>query len=128
MIVMYGPITTPTSTGGAGVSAATVVTPKPVDGLILGIVLQYNDAPPAATTDVGIKTKGQSGVLPSVNLLTITNAATNGYFAPRSACVTATNTAITDSNAPFAVNDYIQIDIAGANDGDSVSVWLMLER
>lgn len=128
MITLYGPVTTPASTGGAGASAATKVTSDIISGLVHGIVIQYNDAPPAGTTDVGIKTKGQSGVLPSVPLLTITNAATNGYFAPRTACVNASNAAITDSYAPFVVNDYIQIDLAGANDGDSVTVWLFLER
>lgn len=128
MITIYGPVTTPASTGGAGASAATKVTSDMVSGLVHGIVIQYNDAPPAGTTDVGIKTKGLSGILPSVPLLTITNAATDGYFAPRSACVNASNAAITNSFAPFAVNDYIQIDLAGANDGDSVTVWLFLER
>ena len=128
MITLYGPVSTPASTGGAGASAATKVTNDVVNGLIHGIVIQYNDAPPAATTDVGIKTKGLTGVLPSVNLLVITNAATDGYFAPRSACVSAAAAAITNSHAPFAVNDYLQIDLAGANDGDSVTCWFFLER
>lgn len=127
MARMIGPITTPAAAGGAGVAAATKVTDTVVCGEIYGVVIQYNDAPPAATTDVGIKTKGASGVTPSFNILTISNAATNGYFCPRSACVTAANVAITDSSAPFMVNDYIQLDVAGANDGDSVSIWLMVE-
>lgn len=127
MVQMHGPFTTSAATGGAGAAAGTFVTPTPIRGYIMGVVLQYNDAPPAGTTDVGIKTKVLSGVTPSVPLLTVTNAATNGYFAPRSGCVTAAAAAITDSNAPFAVNDYIQIDMAQANDGDSVSVWLMVD-
>ncbi len=127
-ISIYGPVTTPASTGGAGASAATKVTPTVVCGEIYGIAIQYNDAPPAGTTDVGIKAKGQSGVLPSYNILTIANAATDGYFAVRAPCVNGSNAAITNSFAPIAINDYVQIDIAQANDGDSVTVWLYLDK
>jgi hypothetical protein len=127
-ISIYGPVTTPAASGGAGAAAATKVTPDVIRGEIVGIAIQYNDAPPAGTTDVGIKAKGLSGVLPSYNILTIANAATDGYFAPRKACVDASNAAITNSHAPFAINDYVQLDIAQANDGDSVTIWLYLDK
>jgi hypothetical protein len=120
---MYGPITTSAATGGAGVAAGTAVSAQVVRGFIAGVYIQYNDAPPAATTDVGIKTKGASGTRPSIPLLTITNAATDGYFIPQVATVTAANAA-TGGYGLFYVDDYIQVDMAGANDGDSVSVWL----
>jgi hypothetical protein len=122
---VYGPITTPAAAGGAGAAAATIVSDHVVRGFIAGVFVQYNDAPPAATTDVGIKTKSQSGVLPNIPILTITNAATDGYFVPEVASVTAANVA-TGQYSKFLVEDYVQIDLAGANDGDSVSVWLYL--
>lgn len=128
MISLVGPITTPAATGGAGAASATVTTSTVVTGEIYGIAIQYNDAPPAATTDIGIKAKGQSGVLPSYNILVIANAATDGYFAVRAACVNTANAAITNSHAPIAVNDLIQVDIAQANDGDSVTVWLYVDK
>ena len=121
---MFGPITTPASTGGAGASAATKVSDRPAVGVVMGIYIQYNDAPPAST-DVGVKTKGQSGVLPSIPIITLTDKNTNGFFVPRTPTYKADGTA-DGGYAPFVVNDYIQIDIAGANDGDSVSVWLEL--
>lgn len=128
MVQRYGPITTADATGGAGAASGTAVSLTPISGELLGVVLQYNGAPPAGTTDVGVKTKGLSGVSPSVNLLVVTNAATDGYFAPRSGCVSAANAAITDSHAPFAIDDIIQVDMGGANDGDSVSVWLFVKK
>jgi hypothetical protein len=120
---MIGPFTTSPAAGGAGVAAGSVVTNVPIQGYIAGFDIQYNDAPPAGTTDVGIKTKGLANVLPSRNLLTITNAATDGYFVPQVATVKSDNTA-TGGYVIHYVSDYIQIDMAGANNGDSVSVWL----
>lgn len=120
---IYGPITTPPATGGAGVASATVVSDHVARGFIVGIDIQYNDAPPAGTTDVGIKTKGLAGVLPSRNILTITNGATDGYYVPQAPVVTSTNGATGGYATPY-VEDYLQVDIAGANDGDSVTVWV----
>jgi hypothetical protein len=107
------------------VAAGTVVSSHPARGFIAGIFVQYNDAPPAASTDVGIKTKSASGILPNIPILTITNAATDGYFIPQVATVTAANVA-TGGHGHFYVEDYIQVDLAGANDGDSVSIWLYM--
>jgi hypothetical protein len=120
---MYGPITTPIAAGGAGVAAASKVSDQIVRGFVVGLYVQYNDAPPAATTDVGIKTKSAAGVLPNIPLLTITNAATDNYFIPQVATVTAANVATGGYNY-FYVEDYLQVDLAGANNGDSVSVWV----
>jgi hypothetical protein len=122
---VFGPITTAPAAGGAGVAAGTVISGHPARGFVAGIFVQYNDAPPAATTDVGIKTKSASGSLPNIPLLTITNAATDGYFIPQVATVTAANVA-TGQYSPFYIEDYVQVDLAGANDGDSVSIWLYM--
>jgi hypothetical protein len=121
----YGPITTSLGTGGAGLAAGTVVSPNVVRGYVAAIYVQYNDAPPAATTDCGIKTKGAVGTRPSIPLLTITNAATDGYFIPQVATVTAANVA-TGQFGLFYIDDYIQVDMAQANNGDSVSIWLYM--
>ena len=122
---MYGPITTPAAVGADGAAAATGYSNEPVNGVLVGITVQYNDAPPAGTTDIGVKTKGLSGTLPSINLLTITNAATNGYFPTRAPTYTAAGV-LDNGTAPFPVHDTIQVDIAGANAGDSVTIWLEL--
>lgn len=120
---VYGPITTPAATGGAGVAAATVVTPQAVRGEIAGIFIQYNDAPPAASTDVGIKTKSSTGILPNIPILTLTNGATDGYYIPRKQAVDPSGAVVAGVYEPFVIEDQMQIDLAGANDGDSVSVW-----
>lgn len=121
--MMYGPITTPAATGGAGVAAGTRVSDHAVSGILIGVFIQYNDAPPAGTTDVGIKTVGASGTLPSIPLLTISNAATDGYYIPKAPEYTAAGVA-TGGYGFFNVNDKIQVDMAGANNDDTVSVWL----
>jgi hypothetical protein len=126
-MAMYGPVQTPAAVGNNGQAAATVTTPTRVIGTINGVFIQYNDAPPAATTDVGIKTKALTGILPSINILTLSNAATDGYFHPRKQAVDTAGAAIEGAYAPFTVDDYIQIDLAGANASDSVTVWFYLE-
>ncbi len=120
---MYGPITTAAAVGGNGVAAGTVVTSNVVSGVLLGIYVQYNDAPPAGTTDIGVKTKGAAGVTPSINLLTITNGATDGYYPTRAPTYTAAG-ALDGGTSCFSIADFIQVDMAGANAADTVSVWL----
>lgn len=120
--MMIGPINTPAATGGAGVAAATGYSSQPVSGIVAQVYIQYNDAPPA-TTDVGVKTKGAAGVLPSIPLITLSNANTDGVFTPKTPTYTPAG-ALDGGTANFVINDIIQVDIAGANDGDSVSVWL----
>ena len=125
---VIGPITTAVAVGAAGAAAGTVVSSQPVRGMIIGIDIQYNDAPPAGTTDVGIKTKGASGVLPSRNILTISNAATDGYFCPRVETVKADGSVSSFVDGVHYVEDYIQVDMAGANAGDSVSIWIYTDK
>ncbi len=120
---MYGPLTTAAAVGADGAAAGTVVSANVISGILLGIYVQYNDAPPAGTTDIGVKTKGATGVSPSINLLTITNAATSGYFPTRAPTYTAAG-ALDGGTSMFTVNDFIQVDMAGANAPDTVSVWL----
>jgi hypothetical protein len=127
MLQVVGPVSTPASTGGAGASAATVYSGR-ISGRIVGIFVQYNDSPPAATTDVGIRTAGITGVLPSFNVLTITNGATDGYFTPRKQAVDSTGAAIAGVYDLYVANDRMKIDLAGANDGDSVTIWFMIEN
>lgn len=121
---VYGPITTPDTSGGAGNASATIVTPQAVRGFINGIFIQYNGAPPN-TTDVGIKTKSSVGILPNIPILTLTDKNTDGYFCPRVQSKTPAG-ADTGQYEPFYVEDQIQIDVAQANDGDSVTVWFFL--
>ena len=113
--------------GGAGAATANTTSTAKMTGLLLGFQIRYNDSPPAGTTDVTVDAVGS--VLPNRNLLTITNAATDGFFAVRAGAVTTANAAITDSHAPIPlVNDQNKVTIAQANDGDNVDVWAVVEK
>ena len=127
MIDFIGPINTGAAAGGAGVATANATSTATVTGLLLGFQIRHNDSPPAATTDVTIQATG--GALPGRTLLTITNAATDGFFAVRGGAVTTANASITDSAERLPlIRDYIKVTIAQANDADSVDVWAVVER
>ena len=123
MISFAGPFNSGSSTGGAGVSTANQNTSIPLTGLIHGFYVKYNGAPPGATTDVYIATAGVSPHMPSIPLLTITNAATNGLFFVRKQAVDPTGTAIAAWYDEFAIDDYLNVKIDQSNDGTSIDVW-----
>lgn len=122
---VYGSLNSGSATGGAGVATSNISSPTRLIGRILGVYVKYNDAPPA-TTDVVIRTLGTSPAAPSMNILTISNGATDGWFFPRTQIHTVAGAEIADQYDEMAIYDNINVSIAGANDGDSVDVWLLL--
>lgn len=122
----YGPINTGVAAGGAGVATNNATGDAYLTGKLYGFYVRYNDSPPAGTTDITIAATG--GVMPERTLLTITNAATDGFFPVRLSAVSTAAAAITDSNvyAPL-VGDKIKVTIAQANNADSADVWVVLE-
>jgi hypothetical protein len=124
-IEAIGPLNSGVGAGGAGVATNNATGAEYITGNLLGFYIRYNDSPPAGTTDVTIETTG--GVMPGRTLLTISNAATDGFFPVRLGAVSTANAAITDSNvlAPL-VRDKIKVTIAQANNGDSVDIWTVV--
>lgn len=104
-----------TTTGSAGSASGSATTPSAITGEILGVLLNYTSQP--ATTDVTLATAGEGGG-PALTLLTVANANTDGYFAPRAKPVDNANVAITNAHVPFVVSDKITIDVA---QGDAVA-------
>ncbi len=123
---LAGPFNSGVAAGGAGVATNDTDTTVTLSGLIVGVYVRYNDAPPAGTTDVTIATTGSS--FPATTILAITDAATDGWFYPR------VNIHDTSGSAQATVWDYIPIDdivnvkIEQANNSDSIDVWFMLEN
>jgi hypothetical protein len=107
--------------GGAGTATATARTVSPINGVILSVHLAYLDSPPAGTTDVTIAEASNS---PSMPILTVTDAATDGWFHPRAIPVSVANAAITNSYALIPVTDYVSVTIAQANNGDGVTATI----
>ena len=127
MIDAIGPLNSGVTAGGAGVSTNNATSDFTVTGQLLGFYIRFNDSPPAGTTDTTIA--AISGTLPTRTLLTITNGATDGFYAVRAGAVTGANAAITDSSAMIPlVNDKIKVTVAQANDGDSADVWAVVLR
>ena len=122
-----GPINSGAAAGGAGVATANASTPVRVMGRLRGIYVKYNDAPPAATCDITIATVGGNGAPPSQNLLSIANAATDGWFYPAAQLHTTAGAAIAGEYGPLLVDDHVNVKIDQVNAGDNIDVWLALE-
>jgi hypothetical protein len=125
--MLIGPFSSGTAAGNAGAATANTDTGTRICGLVRGVYVQYNDSPPAATTDITIATKGSTPACPTYDVLAIANAATNGLFTPTCSVVTTAGAAVADGYAPVTVDDFLNIKIAGANAGDSITVWLFVE-
>ena len=129
---LIGPINSGTAAGSAGSATANNTTTTIISGRVVSLYVKYNDSPPAGTTDVTIQTLGTSPSPPTRVLLTLTNAATDGYFQPSVPMHDNAGAAVTFDGtnelyvAPY-VHDKIKVTIAQANSGDSVDVWLMVE-
>lgn len=120
-------ITVSGSTGGAGASTANTTSDNVINGTIRAIYLAYTGSPPAATTDVTIAGAGLASS-PTVTILTVSNAATDGWFYPMAQAVNQANTAITNQGTPIVCDDYVKVTIAQANDADGVVATILYEK
>ena len=125
---LAGPFSSGVAVGSVGVATANLDTTNRLNGKVVGIYVLYNDSPPAGTTDVVISTKGTSPAPPSYNILSLANAATDGWFYPQVQIHTVAGSAISGEYTPLLVHDILNINIDQANAGDSVTVWLMLDK
>ena len=121
--MIVGPINSGDAAGSAGSATSNNDGPV-VRGGIYAVYVRYNDSPPAATTDVIISTAGNSA--PSYDILTLTNAATDGLFFPRTEADDNAGSAQTAVDQMYPVHDNVNVKIQGANAGDSVDVWLYM--
>ena len=122
MSVFRRVITVSGSTGGAGVSTATADSDIVINGIITAVYLEYTGSPPAATTDLTIVEANND---PAMTILTITNGATDGWYAPVHAAVDVDDGVATGNGMVVSVNDYITATIAQANDDDGVIVTIV---
>jgi hypothetical protein len=109
------------ATGGAGVATATARTGQMVKGTIRAVHLAYLDSPPAGTTDVTL----EGSTTPKIPVLTITNAATDGWFFPMNQADNTAGADITNQGSPVAVEDYLDLTIAQANNADGITATII---
>lgn len=121
--MIIGPINSGAASGSAGSATANADLGHVVDGFVAGVIVRYNDSPPA-TTDVTIKTKGTTA--PSYDILVLTDANTDGLFLPRLKADDTAGSEQTAVDQMIPIYDDINVAIAGANAGDSADVWLLM--
>ena len=109
------------ATGGAGVATASAVSTHPISGRICAVHLAYLDSPPAGTTDVTVA----GTATPAVPILTVTNGATDGWFYPMAQADNTSGADITGMGLAVAIEDYITVTIAQANNGDGVTATII---
>lgn len=128
---LLGPIYSGAAVGNNGAATANADTNNMVAGRVIAVGVTYLDSPPAGTTDVVVATTGANG--PAQTILSIANAATNGWWYPRAATHSTAGAALLYAAGGAAVGDYLAISdvvnvkIDQANAGDGVNVWLLLE-
>jgi hypothetical protein len=116
-------ITVSGSTGGAGASTATATSGN-IQGKIRAVYLAYQGSPPAGTTDVTLV----EATTPGQTILSVANAATDGWFQPMAqAHLNTSGAAITNQGAEIAFNAPLTATITGANDADGVIVTIVYE-
>lgn len=125
---LIGPLNSGTAAGSAGSATANATSTVVVSGEIAAVYVKYNDTPPAGTTDVTIA----GANAPSMPILTLTDAATDGWFYPKAIATDAAGTAVTfdgtnEIYTSIPVHDTIKVTIAGANAGDSADVWILVD-
>lgn len=121
--------TTGAASGSAGSATATGYS-HAVAGKILAVHVDYQDSPPAGTTDFTLS--GESDPA-SESIITLTDAATDIKIYPRRVVETNDGTDITYDDT-HKVYDYYVVDgrleatIAQANAGDYCDVTVWIER
>lgn len=131
MINYVGPLNSGVAAGSNGSATNNTTTAQVITGRVLGVYVRYNDSPPAGTTTATIATANST--YPAQTILSIVNAATSGWFFPRVALHSNAGAAVTyDGTRPIydaqPVSDNLKVTISGANAGDSIDVWLMVEN
>lgn len=125
---LFGPFNSGVAAGSDGSATNNATSTIVISGEIAAVYVKYNDSPPGATTDVTIAGAGT----PSMPVLTLTDAATDGWFYPKAIAHDTAGTAVTFDGTneiytkiPF--HDRVKVTIAGANANDNADVWLMVD-
>jgi len=129
-IGLLGPINSGAAVGSNGAATANNSSTVQLWGEVLAIYVKYNDSPPAGTTDVTVTTVGTSPAPPATTLQSLPNAATDGWFYPRTQIQTTAGTGLTYDGTnkveePIPVCDYVNVKIDQANAADNVDVWIL---
>ena len=121
--MLYGPINSGAAVGADGSATVTAYSTTEIRGLIYALYVKYNGDKPAST-DVTISTKGTSPKVPSIPILTLTDANTDGLFLPRINAHSVLGVVDTSGDKHIPISDFLKIVVAQANTDDTVDVWV----
>ena len=125
-ISLAGPLSSGVAAGTAGSATNNATTVSVLSGIVRGVHIDYVGSPPGATTDVTVATAGINA--PAETIIAIVDAATDGWFYPKTLFNLNTTGAATTALYEFIViHDKVKITIAGANAADYVLVYILLE-
>ncbi len=75
-----------------------------------------------------MRTQGTgSGAIPSYTILEVGNLSVSGWYYPRSQICDVAGFPISGAYTQIPVYDYITLTVQGADTGDVVDMWVMLE-
>jgi hypothetical protein len=112
---------TVTTTGSDGSAVGSGQTDLPVNGLLLAVHVDFSSGQ-AATADVTIATKNA----PIRTLLTLTSTATDVWVDPRVQAKDNAGAAIDATYTYMPVADHITVDVAQADNNETVTVTLFI--
>ena len=115
--------------GAAGSATATGYSPH-VSGKVLAVYMNYQDSPPAGTTDFTLSDEEDPA---SESIVSLSNTATDQKIYPRRVTEKNDGTDILyttgeEVHEPYVVNGRLEATIAQANADDSVDVTVWLEN
>lgn len=120
--------TTQQASGGDGVATATGYSP-PVFGRVLSVNVQFNDSPPASV-DINLSDEGDPA---QESIVTRTNCNADFRCYPRRTVQSNANADLSYDGTrkvcePYVVHGRLLGSLSQANDGDSVTFMVWLER
>ncbi len=122
-------LTTGAATGSAGAATATGYSVE-VSGEVLAVYVNYQDSPPAATTDFTLSDEADPA---SESIISISNSATDIKIYPRRVTEKNDGTDILYTTGeevyePYVVHGRLEATIAQANANDYVDVTVWIRR
>lgn len=126
-----GPLNTGSAVGSDGSATASATSSKIIRGRVAAVHIAYVGSPPA-TTDVTIATEGTLR-FGANTLITVSNNNTDGWYYPRHQVHSNAGVGLTLDGTRHATHappilDRVTVTIAGANSGDSATIYLLLEN
>ncbi len=129
MTELIGPLNSGAAVGSAGSALSNQDSPAIIAGRVQAVYVKYNPAYPANPPDTAkviIATKGTNNAAPSLTILTLDGANTDGWFLVRKAICDPTGSAVANLYDEMPIYDLVNVSIDLVDTGHNVDVWLLV--